>query len=149
MDPIQIDFKEGPLNIDDLGTASEDTHGAEAWFMGKVRNLNHGRTVKSLSYDIHSQLAHKVLKEICQEAQSRWEESAKAWVMHSYGNLKVGDISVMIKVTCPHRDESFHICRYIIEELKKRAPIWKKEFYSDGESEWLKGHALCQHATSV
>ena len=143
-----IRFKEGPLSITDVGESAEEFHGAEAWFLGRVRKINHGRIVKSLSYDIHKQLAEKVLTEICYEANSKWEESAKAWVIHSYGDLQVGDISVIIKVSCPHRDESFKLCRFIIEELKKRAPIWKKEFYTDGESEWLKGHALCQHANN-
>ncbi|MFK7824449.1 MAG: molybdenum cofactor biosynthesis protein MoaE [Oligoflexales bacterium] len=148
MNSIHIKFKEGPLSIDDLENSSEDLHGAEAWFFGRVRKINHGRIVKSLSYDIHMQLADKVLAEICQEAMSNWEGSAKTWVIHSYGDLKVGDLSVIIKASCPHRDESFKLCRYIIEELKKRAPIWKKEYYTDGESEWLKGHALCQHAST-
>ena len=148
MSSIHIDFKQGPLSISDIDQSPEELHGAEAWFFGRVRKINHGRIVKSLSYDIHSQLAHQVLTEICTEAQNKWEQTARAWVMHSFGNLNVGDISVLIKTSCPHRDESFKVCRYIIEELKKRAPIWKKEYYNDGESEWLKGHALCQHANS-
>jgi molybdopterin synthase catalytic subunit len=55
----------------------------------------------------------------------------------------VGEVSVLIVAHTPHRAEAFQVCRYVIEELKKRAPIWKKEFYQDGETEWLKGHALC------
>lgn len=146
MESFAISFVQGPISMDALAHSNNEWHGAEAWFFGRVRKINHGRIVTRLSYDIHKQLAHKVLAKICEESIQKWESSARVWVLHSYGDLTVGDISVLIKASCPHRDESFKVCRYIIEELKQRAPIWKKEYYTDGESEWLKGHALCQHA---
>lgn len=125
--------------------ASDFGHGAQNFFFGSVRSQNLGREVVAVGYDAAPPLAEKVLNEIATEALSRWGHKLRVCVLHRVGKLSVGEISVAIGVSSPHRDESYLVSRYIIEEIKKRAPIWKKEFYSDGESEWLKGHALCQH----
>lgn len=126
--------------------ASDFGHGAQDFFFGSVRAKNLGREVVAVGYDAATPLAEKVLREIACEAISQWGETLRICVLHRVGKLTVGEISVAIGVSSPHRDESFQACRYVIEEIKKRAPIWKKEFYSDGETEWLKGHALCQHS---
>jgi molybdopterin synthase catalytic subunit len=119
--------------------------GASNTFTGVVRNLNHGRQVSAVSYDAYIPLAEKVLKEIALEAQAKWANNSSIFIQHRIGKLLVGELSVIIVVHTPHRDESFLMCRYVIEELKVRVPIWKKEFYIDGETEWLKGHELCSH----
>ena len=119
--------------------------GASNTFTGVVRNLNHGRQVSAVSYDAYIPLAEKVLKEIAAEAQEKWAKNGSVFIQHRTGKLMVGELSVMIIVHTPHRDESFQMCRYVIEQLKVRVPIWKKEFYLDGETEWLKGHELCSH----
>lgn len=121
--------------------------GASNVFTGVVRNLNHGRSVTAVSYDAHVMLAKKVLKEIATEAQKKWTANSSIFIQHRTGKLLVGEASVLIVVHTPHRDESFQICRYVIEQLKVRAPIWKKEYYTDGETEWLKGHSLCSHSS--
>jgi molybdopterin synthase catalytic subunit len=110
-----------------------------------VRNTNHGRQVQAVSYDAHPALAETCFREICQEASGRWGETLQVALIHRVGRLEVGEISVSIAIGLPHRDEAYQASRYVIEELKKRAPIWKKEHYIDGESEWLQGHALCSH----
>lgn len=141
----KIHICDGPIQSDWLNEiAKNPTHGAATHFEGRVRNRNHGRDVVAVSYDCHKALASQELMKIVEEARTKWGESLDAVVFHGSGRLAVGDISVAIAVTSPHRNEAFEACRYIIEELKVRATIWKQEHYVDGDSEWLKGHELCQ-----
>lgn len=136
-DPIQIEQLQSKLG--------DPSHGAQIWFSGTVRNFNQGKKVFTVSYDAFIPLAEKCFLEICKEASERWGDSLKAVIVHRVGNLKVGEMSVAIGVSLPHRRETYDASRYLIEELKMRAPIWKKEYYENGESEWLQGHALCSH----
>lgn len=124
----------------------EESHGAQNFFFGAVRERNAGRDVVAVSYDAAIPLAEQVLDEITQEALTAWGSTLQICVLHRVGKLKVGELSVAIGVSSMHRDEAYKASRFIIEQIKIRAPIWKKEYYSDGETEWLKGHALCQHA---
>jgi molybdopterin synthase catalytic subunit len=119
-------------------------HGAEILFLGVVRDINMGKTVTAVAYDAFGPLAEKTLTEIASEAKIKWGQDLQVVIHHRTGTLKVGEASLAIAVSSRHRDESYQASRYIIEEIKERAPIWKKEFYLDGETEWLKGHALCQ-----
>jgi molybdopterin synthase catalytic subunit len=117
-------------------TAAED--GAALLFVGVVRNHNEGRAVGHLSYDAYEEMAARVLEAIVAEAEGRWEIGRVA-VEHRIGRLEIGEASVAIAVAAPHRGEAYEASRYIIEELKKRVPIWKREGYVDGEAEWLGG----------
>jgi molybdopterin synthase catalytic subunit len=125
------------------------SHGAEILFLGVVRNINLGRAVEAVAYDAFAPLAEKTLAEIADEARAKFAGTSgvplHAVIYHRTGKLKVGEVSLAIAVSSRHRDEAYEASRYIIEEIKERAPIWKKEFYTDGESDWLKGHALCAH----
>jgi molybdopterin synthase catalytic subunit len=123
-------------------------HGAQILFFGVVRKVNRGRQVVAVAYDAFPPLAEATLTEICEEARARWGKDLCFRLIHRTGTLQVGEISLAISVSSKHRDESYQASRYVIEELKNRAPVWKKEFYEDGESEWLKGHALCGHGHS-
>ena len=125
------------------------THGAEVIFCGRVRNLNQGRKVVTLSYDAFAPLAIKMLGEIAVEARTKWGHDLVITAIHRTGTLEIGDNAVIVAVSALHRSEAYRASQYIIEELKHRAPIWKKERYIDGESEWLQGHALCQHADFI
>lgn len=122
----------------------DDEHGAGVFFLGRVRKRNCGKDVVAVEYDSFVPLAMKTLSTISLEAQARFG-MARIEVSHRIGRLNVGEISIAIVVSTAHREESYKISRYVIEEIKTRAPIWKKEYYIDGETEWLKGHALCQH----
>lgn len=145
-----VSFKSGPLGPEDLKTSPLKSHGAVCVFEGRVRDQNMGRTVTMLSYDINQQLAKKIILEICYEAVERFNcPKAHITVSHSWGDLKVGDISVIIRVGTAHRREAFDIAQYTIDELKHRSPIWKKEYYTDGDSGWLEGHALCKLSHSA
>ena len=130
-------------NVAHWGASSQ--HGAYNSFVGIVRNRNLGKDVVAVEYDCYIPLCKNVFAQIAQEAQSKWGTDANILVIHRHGKLNVGEASVAIAATTGHRDESYRITRYIIEEIKVRAPIWKKEFYTDGETDWVRGHALCQH----
>ncbi|MCF6344027.1 MAG: molybdenum cofactor biosynthesis protein MoaE [Devosiaceae bacterium] len=120
---------------------ADDAHGAIDVFVGTVRNLHEGQNVLGITYDAHEGLAKNVFTQICLEAQSRWQ-GAKIYLSHYNGELDIGGISIIIAVSSAHRANSFEACRYIIEEIKKRAPVWKQEHYENGCSEWLPGHSL-------
>jgi molybdopterin synthase catalytic subunit len=117
--------------------------GAESLFLGAVREKNQGKPVLGLEYEAQDKLAANTISTICSEARSQWGEDLKIAVVHRVGKLKVGELSVAIGVSSPHRDEACSACRYVIEELKHRVPIWKKEHYAEGESDWLEGCSLC------
>lgn len=119
--------------------------GAGNLFIGYVREENLGRQVTGIEYDCYSPMAIKVLNEICFEAKKIFGDETKIYVQHRFGYLKVGEASVAVFATSKHRHESYEASRYVIEELKTRVPIWKKEFYTDGETDWVRGHVLCQH----
>ena len=126
-----------------LAMIKNDHHGAIDIFVGVVRNHHQGQIVTGITYDVHILLAKGVLATICQEAEKKWQ-GTNYYVAHYHGYLPVGGISVLIAVSAPHRTDSFDACRYVIEEIKKRAPVWKREHYPDGSSTWLPGHSLHQ-----
>ncbi len=142
---IYCDLGDAPIDLNVVRNyLTNSGHGAEILFLGNIRDFNQGRRVKAVAYEAFIPLAKKTFYEICEEAQKRWGSSLCAVVTHRVGKLQVGEASVVIGVSLPHRGEAYQASRYIIDELKHRAPIWKKEYYEDGESEWLQGHALCQ-----
>jgi molybdopterin synthase catalytic subunit len=141
-DSIDVSVSETAINIQDAyDFVTDPAHGAVDVFVGAVRNHHEGNTVVGITYDIHEKLAEKVFKEICREAQNLWPD-VKIYLSHYKGKLDVGGVSVVIAVSSPHRAESFDACRYAIEAVKKRAPVWKLEHYEEGCSEWLPGHSL-------
>ncbi len=119
----------------------DPAYGAVDMFIGTVRNTHAGNTVVGITYDVHTALAKQLLYTICDEAVAQWTET-KYFVAHYQGHLPVGGVSIIIAVASPHRAESFDACRYVIEAIKKRVPIWKNEHYTNGESGWLPGHCL-------
>lgn len=143
---IFVGFSETPLLADKaIDFVQSNAHGATNLFIGKVRDFNMGKAVIGVSYEAYTPLGLVILKEICCEAKHRFGENLRCYVEHYTGRLCVGEMSVVIAVSAIHRAESFQACHYLIEELKHRAPIWKKEHYIDHSSEWVQGHALCQH----
>lgn len=144
-----VSVGESTINFSDLSTCvSTVEHGAQSIFLGMVRNVNQGKKVVAVSYDSFAPLAAVVIGKICDEAREKFDPELRVAVMHRTGRLLIGEISVAIVASTRHRDAAFECCQYVIEQLKVRAPIWKKEHYEDGETEWLKGHALCGHRKS-
>jgi len=124
---------------------ADDAHGAADLFIGTVRNFNLGKPVNGVSYDVFDELTLNVFRDLATESRERWSDKLNIYIEHFKGRLEIGGVSILIAVSSPHRDESFKTCRFIIEEIKHRAPIWKQEHYVDGDSDWVQGHALCSH----
>lgn len=124
-----------------LAWCSADGHGAALAFVGRVRDINDGRTVLAVSYDVHETLCLVVFREICEEASHRYAGS-RVLLWHRWGRLPVGEASVIASASSRHRNDAFEATRYLVEQMKIRAPIWKQEHYVDGDDVWTRGHAL-------
>jgi molybdopterin synthase catalytic subunit len=128
---------EHPLNpaalMQELASTS---HGAAVVFVGTVRDVNEDRDVTGLDYRAYVPMAEKEMAAILREAEARWVP-VQLVCEHRVGELALGDASVVIVAAHPHRGEAFDACRYVIEELKKRVPIWKRERYVSGELAWV------------
>ena len=126
-----------PIDSAMLGRALGDASaGACVTFEGWVRNENAGRSVQRLDYQAYVPLAEIEGERILGEAKQRFALVDAACV-HRVGALAIGDLAVWVGVSAAHRDAAFAACRYIIDEVKQRVPIWKNEHYSSGESGWL------------
>lgn len=126
-----------PLEQMDLKSDLASPHaGALATFEGWVRNHHEGRAVLHLEYEAYEELATTEGSRIVKEAQERFEILG-AKCLHRIGKLKTGEMAVWVGVTAAHRAEAFEACQYIINEVKARVPIWKKEYYSDGDAQWV------------
>ena len=112
--------------------------GAIATFSGTVRRHNFNRRVIRLHYQSYKTLAVKEGNKILREAKEQFS-IINALCIHRIGDLNIGEIAVWIGVNAGHRDAAFDACRYVIDEIKTRVPIWKKEIYVDGDSGWLEG----------
>ena len=118
--------------------------GALATFEGWVRNHNEGRDVRALEYEAYPAMAEKEAVRIMNEAKERFD-ILDIYTIHRVGKLAIGDIAVYIGVTAEHRQPAFAACQYLIDQIKIRLPIWKKEIYTDGDSGWVK----CEHCAHV
>tara|TARA_B110000444_G_scaffold137973_1_gene129508 strand:- start:196 stop:645 length:450 start_codon:yes stop_codon:yes gene_type:complete len=117
--------------------------GASIIFTGTVRNQNNDQNVIGITYDSHDELVIKSFEEIYNEIDQKLNIKDKSvFIEHAKGYLSLGEISIIIAVASKHRDEAYVLSRYIIEEIKKRSPIWKKEHYTNNESAWLKGNPI-------
>lgn len=126
------------------GLVSESA-GAFVCFEGWVRNHNEGKKVSALEYEAYESLCQKEAQKIFQEVHEKFDVIA-ARCFHRAGRLEIGDMAVWIGVITAHRDESFKACRYIIDEIKFRLPIWKKEHYENGDSGWVACEVCSSHA---
>lgn len=145
MSTVYADVTRRPLDAARaLAFCSASEHGAIDLFVGRVRNIHLGREVLGISYDLQPALTCKVFADICDEARQRWDGGLRLWLVHRQGHLAVGEASVIAVASARRRDEAFRACRYLVEQMKRRAPIWKQEHYADGDSDWVQGHALCR-----
>lgn len=110
--------------------------GAVVLFLGTVRDLTGEQVTVFLDYEAYGPMADKKLAEIEDEIRRRWRVGNVAMI-HRLGRLNVGDVSVAVAVSCPHRGEAFDACRFAVDTLKELVPIWKKENASDGTGEWV------------
>ena len=115
-----------------------DESGAIALFYGVVRNENLGRTVRYLEYDAYEEMALKKMCQIGEEVRARFAIT-DAGILHRIGRLEIGETSLLVAVSSPHRKEAFEACHYAVDRVKQTVPIWKKEVWDDG-SEWIEGY---------
>lgn len=142
MNKTVVAITDRPIDPPTVRNATPVAHaaGGLVMFEGIVRDVNEGKQVRYLEYETFDTLALKELTRICVEACEQFGLN-HASVTHRKGRLEIGDIAVMVAAVAGHRGEAFLGCRYIIDQLKVRAPIWKKEFYLDGTHSWPR----CSH----
>ena len=139
-----IDIKKDKINISKAETfIKSSSYGASIIFIGTIRVNNEDKEVTGMTYDSHDELVLKSFEEIYKEAEDKLQIKDKAvFIEHIKGYVELGEASIIIAVACKHRDQAYVLSRYIIEEIKKRSPIWKKEHYKNEDSEWLKGNPI-------
>ncbi len=137
--PVQVlaEILDTPLDPGPLVAFCETPEmGAVVTFSGNVRNYNRGRTVGHLEYEGYRPMAVKEMRAIAEEAAQRW--NARVAVQHRLGRLEIGEASVLVVAASAHRGDAFEACRYTIDTLKERVPIWKREVWEEGDV-WIEG----------
>jgi molybdopterin synthase catalytic subunit len=139
-EPRRCWISEQPL---DTGAVVQRVLGPDAGgivtFVGTVRDASRGHAIRHLEYEAYPEMAEREMQKICDEAAAQWP-GARVAVAHRVGHLPIGEIAVVVAAAAPHRAEAFAACRYTIDTLKQRVPIWKKEFATGGEY-WVEDHA--------
>lgn len=129
-------LRETSLSLDEVYAAvGHDGAGGMSLFVGTVRDHDHGKGVTTLDYSAHP-TAEVELRRVAEEVVAAYPVKALA-ALHRTGSLAVGDVAVIVAVSCAHRSESFAACRRLIDELKHTVPIWKHQTFADGEEEWV------------
>jgi len=136
-----FDITDQPLSLEPLVSAvTRSSSGAVASFLGVVREQTRGRQVLYLEYEAYREMAIPKMREIADEIRQKWKVDEIAMV-HRIGHLEIGEVSVAIAVSAPHRHQALAACAYAIDRLKETVPIWKKEVWTDGE-EWVRPGTL-------
>ena len=139
-----IDLKKEKIDVNKAEEfISSSKYGASLIFRGTVRETNENKKVTGITYDSHDVMVIKSFEEIYKESETKLKIKDKAvFIEHVKGYVPVKEKSIIIGAACKHRDEAYNLSRFIIEEVKKKSPIWKKEHYTNEESEWLKGTSI-------
>jgi molybdopterin synthase catalytic subunit len=128
---------EGPIEVERLlAAAARPDCGAVVLFLGTTRASTDGRATESLDYECYSEMARAKLADLESEARRRWDLAGCA-IVHRLGHLEIGEASVVIAVSAPHRDAAFAAGQWLIDTLKQVVPIWKRENWADGSSKWV------------
>ncbi|MFI9390100.1 molybdenum cofactor biosynthesis protein MoaE [Streptomyces bauhiniae] len=135
--PIRLlGLRDTPLSLDEVyGAVGDDAAGGTALFVGTVRDHDGGKSVSSLEYSAHPS-AEAELRRVAEEIAAEFPVRALAAV-HRTGLLAIGDVAVITAVSCPHRAEAFAACRKLIDTLKHEVPVWKRQIFTDGATEWV------------
>jgi molybdopterin synthase catalytic subunit len=132
-----IEITEAPIDHAALTEqVRSNSAGAVCTFLGTVREMTGDRRTASLDYEAYPEMALKKMAELEAEARFRWPVIGLA-IVHRVGHLDLGEVSVVVAVSCPHRNQAFDACRWLIDTLKEVVPIWKKEVWADGTEEWV------------
>ncbi len=131
-----------PLDPEALVRAvRKDESGAVVLFYGVARNESEGRRVRALEYDAYPEMAERKLREVAAEVRARWPGTGIG-ALHRTGRLAIGEASLLVAVSAPHRQEAFEACQYAVDRIKQIVPIWKKELWEDGDGAWVAGHPV-------
>jgi molybdopterin synthase catalytic subunit len=131
-----LEVRDAALSVDEvLDAVSDDAAGGTVVFVGTVREEDGGRAVAELGYEAHSSV-ETVLRSVAENVAADFPVRGLAAV-HRIGDLAIGDIAVVVAVSCPHRGEAFEACRRLIDDLKATVPIWKHQRFADGTDEWV------------
>lgn len=134
-----IGLQKEKINVEEvISSVQSPDAGAIDVFIGTVRNQTKNKKVVHLEFEAYESMAVSEITKIVERAQSKWP-ILNISVVHAIGKLQIGDIPVVIAVSTPHRKASFEACEFVIDELKKTVPIWKKEFFEDGD-QWVSAH---------
>ena len=126
-----------PLDVQQVhDLVKSPADGAVVTFDGMVRNNFDGREVRYLEYEAYAAMAEKKMAGIAKEVQDKFAVGSVAMV-HRIGRLEIGESSILIAVAAPHRQPAFEACAYAMDRVKEEVPVWKKEFFADGESHWV------------
>ena len=132
-----LDVRDAPLSVDEVLAAVADPRcGGTALFVGAVREQDGGRGVTGLGSSAHPSVVDE-LRTVAEEVAAAHPEVRALAAVHRVGDLAVGDLAVVVAVSCPHRGDAFVACRALIDELKSRVPIWKHQVFADGGDEWV------------
>ena len=135
--PVMIEITRDPIDISAVVDSVSSSHaGAVVLFVGTTRELTGGRQTESLDYECYGDMAEKKLAELRADARARWPLVACS-IVHRIGRVDLGEASVAIAVSSPHREAAFEAGKWLIDTLKEVVPIWKKENWADGTSEWV------------
>ncbi len=124
-----------------LRSVRDRSAGGTVMFLGTIRNRNEGKQVRGIEYEVYKEMAEKRMAEIEKQVRARWPVR-KMIMVHRWGNLRVGEVSVAVVISSEHRAEAFEACRYAIDTIKRTAPIWKKEKLAVGRESWTKGEPI-------
>ncbi len=125
-----------PIDVTSMLLEARESDGAVCLFLGVVRNENEGRPTVALHYEAYEPMAEAEMEKIACSLEREWPQ-ARVRMEHRIGKLQVGEVSVAVVATSPHRAQAFEVCRAAIDRIKTTVPIWKKEIHPDGSSEWV------------
>lgn len=127
-----------PSTDEAVGYVGDDAAGGIAVFAGTTRRITDGRETRDLHYEAYEDMARAQMEKLATEALQQWHLE-KVLVAHRLGRVPHGEVSVLIAVSAAHRAPAFEACRFLIDSVKSQVPIWKKETFADGDSEWVQG----------
>jgi molybdopterin synthase catalytic subunit len=146
---MRVAIVDGPINVASLiAEVSDESCGASAAFLGSVRNVNDDRPVSGIEYSAYRSMATREMTAILREAEERFGVT-RIVVEHRLGTLALGDVSVAVVAAHPHRAPALDATRYVIEQLKRRVPIWKLEQYVDGTREWVSASGIGNRESGI
>jgi len=131
-----VDLTTGPIDAASLLLEARPSDGGICLFVGVVRNNNEGRQATAIEYEAYAEMAEAEIERLLSSLRERWPQ-ARVKIVHRLGHLEIGEASVAVVATAPHRPDAFAACRQAIDRLKATVPIWKREFYADGTTDWV------------